>query len=115
MRPAVYSRSFTFAPRKTEKPKTWKSEIPPRVDLLEIGPEWRRFRRRGAGDAERETTRVTANLAAWDGESGRGRHLARKVAEVREGRRGGISEFQRADMRETGRERVESALSRYAL
>jgi hypothetical protein len=38
-----------FHLRTPEILKNWKSEIPPRDDLLEIGPEWRRFRRHGVG------------------------------------------------------------------
>jgi hypothetical protein len=39
--------------------------------VLEIGPEWRRFRRHGSREAEGETARETENLAIWGGESDR--------------------------------------------
>jgi hypothetical protein len=48
-------------------------------DVLEIGPEWRRLRRDGVGDAGGETARETENLASWGGASGRGRCAAREI------------------------------------
>jgi len=39
--------------------------------VLETGPERRRLRRHGGGDAEAETTRETENLEIWGGEPGR--------------------------------------------
>ena len=74
--------------------KNWKSEIPPRDDVLEIGPEWRRFRRRGAGDAGTETARETENLGAWGGESGRVPARVEGDPGRRRGRGGRISGFQ---------------------
>ncbi len=56
-------------PRNSGNLKPWD---PARDALLEIGPERRRFRRHGNRDAEAETPRETENLAAWNGDSGRG-------------------------------------------
>ena len=41
-----------FHLRAPEIPKNWNSEIPPRGDVLEIRPEWRRLRRHGIGMPE---------------------------------------------------------------
>jgi hypothetical protein len=78
------------SPSRPEILKNWKSGIPPRSDVLEIGPEWRRLRRSRGLDAEAETARETENLVAWGGEPGRG------PARVEGGpgcRRGGAAEF----------------------
>jgi hypothetical protein len=89
-----------FRFRAPEIPKNWNSEIPPRDDVLEIGPEWPRLRRHGGRDAGRETTRESANLAAWGGDSGRG--PAR--GEGDRGRRGGgAAGFQVFRFSESGR------------
>ena len=67
--------------------------------MLEIGPEWGGLRQDGGWDAGGEAARETENLAAWGGESGRGRRAAREIPGV-----GGVgrqnsrfSVFQRAD------------------
>ena len=61
-----------FRFRAPENPKIWKPGIPPRDDVLEIGPEWRRFRRDGCRDAGGETGPEVGKLAGWGGESGGG-------------------------------------------
>jgi hypothetical protein len=66
-----------------------------------------RFETAWGWDAEGETARETVNLEAWGCESGRGRRLAREVSG--EPRGVGVADFQEADIRLTGRERVETA------
>ena len=48
-------------------------------DVLEIGPEWRRFCWPRDRDAEAETGPEAVNLAAWGSESGRGPVRAEKI------------------------------------
>jgi len=83
-----FSGSFTFAPPENQG-------FRPASEVLEIGPEWRRFRRPRDRDAEAETARETENLGAWGGESGRGpARASREIQRAGGGRRGRISEVQ---------------------
>ena len=93
-----------FHLRGPENPKNWKSEIRPRGDVLEIGPEWRRLGRPRGRDAEAETARETENLGAWGGESSRGPARVEGGPGSRRGRGGGISAiqfFKKADTEES--------------
>ena len=85
---------FRIGPPRSHGVSFSRPEIPPRVDLLEIGPEWRRSRRPRDRDAEAETARETENLGAWGGESGRGPARVGENPGCRGG--GGAAEFQKS-------------------